>query len=198
MLILILGAAASGKSELAESVCLRLAGKEPSAPTLLYVAAMRPEGEEAERRIRRHRELRRGKGFETIEAYTDPAGRVGSHMQAGSLKKSIVLLECLSNLAANCLFSEEGKLRDPDRTEKEIRENLQHLLEAAGHLVLVGSDVFSDGILYPAETESYRRVLAALQQWAAKRADLVIESVCGFPLCLKGSFSRLMGNGEET
>ena len=63
MNILVTGGSASGKSSLAE----RLAVQGP--PPWTYVATMRPWGAEARARIDRHRRLRRGRGFETLECY---------------------------------------------------------------------------------------------------------------------------------
>ena len=63
--VLVLGAAGSGKSAYAEQLCVG------SARTLragsLYLATMPSGGEDARRRIERHRKLREGKGFETLE-----------------------------------------------------------------------------------------------------------------------------------
>ena len=63
MTALILGGAASGKSEYGERLALSL----PRRGELLYLATMEPFGGEAEARIRRHRALRAGKGFQTWE-----------------------------------------------------------------------------------------------------------------------------------
>ena len=70
MMILVLGGSASGKSEYAENVAAALGegGKK------LYLATMRPFGREAGRRIERHRRMRKGKGFESADRYTDVGG----------------------------------------------------------------------------------------------------------------------------
>ena len=67
MFTLVVGGAASGKSEYAEQLILR-AGALPR----YYVATMEPFGAEARARIARHRVLRAQKRFETIEC---PVGR---------------------------------------------------------------------------------------------------------------------------
>ena len=67
MLILVTGGAASGKSEHAERlVCEK-------AQSRLYLATMQPFGKSAEARIARHRALRAGKGFATVERTLDLA-----------------------------------------------------------------------------------------------------------------------------
>ena len=63
MMVLVTGASGSGKSEYAEGVAVKLAGKG----NLYYLATMRVYGEEGARRVERHRKLRAGKGFQTVE-----------------------------------------------------------------------------------------------------------------------------------
>ena len=72
MILLVTGGSASGKSEYAENRALQLAKTEQKK--LIYLAAMKPFGEEAAKRIERHRQLRAGNGFETVERYTDIEG----------------------------------------------------------------------------------------------------------------------------
>ena len=65
MLILVTGGSGSGKSEYAEGIAVSLAERE--GLPLYYIAAMKPYGEEGKRRVERHRRLRAGKGFQTVE-----------------------------------------------------------------------------------------------------------------------------------
>ena len=65
MLRLIIGGSASGKSEYAERLVCSLPGKR------IYAATMEPFGEEGRERIARHRKLREGKGFVTVEVPRD-------------------------------------------------------------------------------------------------------------------------------
>ena len=61
MFTLVTGGAASGKSEYAESLAMRLPGRR------IYLATMRPADPESLARINRHRRLRQGRGFDTLE-----------------------------------------------------------------------------------------------------------------------------------
>ena len=92
MLTVVTGGSGSGKSELAENIAVKFTGKK------YYIAAMQPFGEEALKRIERHRKMRAEKGFETIEKYTDID-------ELTFTRKDLVLLECVSNLCANEMFS---------------------------------------------------------------------------------------------
>lgn len=63
MFVLIIGTPDSGKSERAERLISDLAGDYPK----FYIATMIPYGEEGKSRVEKHRAMREGKGFETIE-----------------------------------------------------------------------------------------------------------------------------------
>lgn len=94
---LVIGAAASGKSAYAESLCLGHDGPR------VYLATMEPFGEEGARRIARHRALREGKGFSTLERTRDVGAAV-----SGLPRGCTLLLEDVGNLVANELFAEGG------------------------------------------------------------------------------------------
>ena len=125
--------------------------------------------EESHRRIRRHRHMRAGKGFETIERYTELDELLIP-------KDCVVLLECMSNLVANEMFREGG-------FRPEVAENL---LSQAKHVVIVTNEIFSDGILYEEESEQYKKELGQINQKLAEMAEEVVEVVYGIPVWHKG------------
>ena len=98
---LVYGGAASGKSRYAEDLLCALSCEGPR----IYLATMEAMDEESRARVRRHRALRRNKGFSTLECPRDLGGLT---IPVGSS----VLLEDLGNLWANELFSPSGF--DPD------------------------------------------------------------------------------------
>ena len=132
--------------------------------------------EESHRRIRRHRHMRAGKGFETIERYTELD-------ELFIPKDCVVLLECMSNLVANEMFREDGF--HPEVAEK-ITEGVKNLLSQAKHVVIVTNEIFSDGILYEKESEQYKKELGQINQKLAKMAEEVVEVVYGIPVWHKG------------
>ncbi|MGO5094391.1 bifunctional adenosylcobinamide kinase/adenosylcobinamide-phosphate guanylyltransferase [Agathobaculum sp. LCP25S3_E8] len=172
MLILVTGGAASGKSAHAERL---LCERAPSSR--LYLATMQPFGAAAQARIARHRALRQGKGFETVEC---PLG-----LQNLSLSQRYdgILLEDLGNLLANERFAPEGA---GDAAFGSSLAGIAHLQDCCETLVVVTDEIFSDGLDYPPETARYIRDLAALNRALAVRAEAVYESVCGILLLLKG------------
>lgn len=172
-LILVTGGAASGKSAHAE----RLLCDAAPAGERLYLAAMQPFGEAAGRRIQRHRALRAGKGFLTVERYTDLAGFVPARRFEG------ILLECLSNLLANEMFSPEGA---GTGAVHAVTEGVQSLRGHCSTLVVVTNEIFADGNRYPEETMQYLRALAGVNRELAARADAIYESVCGILCKIKG------------
>lgn len=178
MIALITGGAASGKSELAEAVSNALGGK------VAYIATMQPFGEEANKRIARHLKLREGKGFLTVERYTDLAG------VSESLKDraDTLLIECLSNLCANELFSLEGAGAN---TVSAILDGVCALSKRYLNLVIVTNEVFSDGVSYDQATMEYQQKLGELNLRLAEMADSVVEVVCGIPLFHKDQSGRI-------
>lgn len=171
-MILVTGGSASGKSAFAE----RLAAGLP-AEGLYYIAAMKPYGEEGRARVRRHRNMRSGKGFQTVERYLDVGG---APVPAGCT----ALLECLSNLLANEMF-ETGQQPDAAAAAERIWQGIGRLRERCGCLVIVSNEVFSDGVAYDRETAAYVKALGGLNTALAEEADAVYEVVYGVPVTLK-------------
>lgn len=181
MIQLILGGSGSGKSAFAEK---RLA--ECSGQKKYYIATMQVYGEEGRKKVERHHRLREGKGFLTIEQQTDVSLAVEKMENAG---ESSVLLECLSNLAANEMFRENEILSTRQVTEKIMRE-IRILAEQTGDLILVSNQVFEDGITYEQTTLDYMKALGRINREIAEMADEVVELVVGIPIVLKQNVSR--------
>ena len=170
MLTLVLGGAASGKSEYAESLVLKTTGPR------YYLATMQVWDAESERRVERHRRMRAGKGFATVEC---PVNLAGAVLPAGCA----ALLEDLSNLTANEFFGPQGR----EEAFGRVLSGVERAAEQATLLVVVTNELFSDGMDYDPETLAYLDVLARLNRAVARRADRVYEVVCGIPIAWKGA-----------
>ena len=167
MLTIIIGGSGSGKSAFAERLAADLPG------TRIYLATMAAGDPESLERIARHRQQRRGLGFETLER---PLDLEGAELPADAN----VLLEDLSNLLANEMFSPEGGGMDA------VRRGLDALIRRCRNLTVVSNEIFSGGTEYEGETLAYMQNLAKLNRCLAERADLAVEVVCGLPNVLKG------------
>ena len=95
MLTLVLGGAASGKSEYAESLVLKTTGPR------YYLATMQVWDAECAARVEKHRKMRAAKQFETVEC---PLHLDNVRLPA----RGTALLEDLGNLAANELYDPAG------------------------------------------------------------------------------------------
>lgn len=175
MLVFVFGGSGSGKSEYAEQRIVE-AGEMPR----YYVATMEPFGGEGKKRIERHRRLRMGKGFTTVECPT--------HLEQVRLpEKGAVLLEDLSNLFANEIWSENGRGWS-DTLAEEISRTVKDLSDEHSLLVAVGNDIHRDVSAQTPEMERYASALAGCQTYLAALADEVVEVVCGIALPHKKLF----------
>ena len=171
MLILLTGGSACGKSAYGEKMAVL--GPKP----LYYIAAMQPYDDECLRKIARHKELRKGKGFTTVERYT---GVDSLHLpQTGGT----ALLECLCNLTANEMYIQPNSPVDP---VEKVLTGVENLRRQTDTLIVITNDVGSDNEEYSEETRAYIRYIGEINARVAAMADRVYELVAGIPLCLKG------------
>ena len=170
MLELVTGGSGSGKSAYAESRICEWNRQDPNS--LFYIATMYPYGEETEKKIERHRILRKGKGFETLEWYTG----LKLHLEEGSLQGSDVLLECMSNLVANEMYMESGAGCHADQA---ILEGIRELNQQCSNLVIVTNEVFSESVPDSPEMKEYKRILGKINREIATMADQVTEVIYG-------------------
>jgi adenosylcobinamide kinase/adenosylcobinamide-phosphate guanylyltransferase len=169
MFSIVTGGSASGKSEYAENIV-------PNTGSRVYLATMEPFGAEAETRIARHRKLREGKGFETIEC------SVNIERVLEACRGKDVLLEDLPNLVANEMFSSHA------HSTAGIAEQILDLAHISESLICVTGILTADGRKYDESTMKYLKELAAIERTLAAHADRVIEVVCGRGSELKRSF----------
>lgn len=167
MFITVTGGSGSGKSAFAEEQILKF-----PPGNRIYIATMMCFDEESRKRVARHRQMRKDKQFETLECYTDLE-------HAAIPYGSTVLLECMSNLTANEIFSPDGA---KDQAYEAVCRGILHLKEQAGHVCVVTNEIFSDGISYDMETQNYQRVLGKLNAFLAEISDACYEVVYGIPL----------------
>ena len=185
MIVFVIGGSGSGKSEYAENLALKLKEEavceyqdgalyeqfEP-APELVYIATMEAADRESRQRVLRHRAMRAGKGFTTREQST--------HLEELAVSNhEILLLECLSNLTANEMFSPLGR---KERAVEAIERGILHLAKHSRHLIIVGNNVFEDSVDYDGTIQVYIQEMAKIHQFVGSRAERVVEVICGIPV----------------
>lgn len=198
MVVLVTGGSGSGKSAFAEEYLMRLSTQ---AETKYYIATMQPFGEESLAKIRRHQRLRAGKGFTTIEQsrdltkaaqriaklpnqFQEEAVTVNRPENSVPFIRDTALLECMSNLVANEMFS-GADIVSEDVVVGHILQGIKSLSAKVDELVIVSNNVFEDGISYDATTQAYIRALGRINTGVAELADTVTEVVVGIPVPVK-------------
>ena len=177
MMVLVVGGSGSGKSSYAEKTAVSLA---QAGMKKYYIATMQVFDDEGRKKVEKHRDLRNGKGFFTIEQPTQISNAL-EKMEDGD---RTVLLECISNLAANEMFSKEKAKTEMQVTENVIRD-IKMLKDQTNHLVVVSNNVFEDGITYDETTTKYIQAMGKINQELAALADRVVEVVAGIPVIIK-------------
>ena len=189
MMTLIIGGSGSGKSAYAENYMNSISEDRKK----YYIATMQIYDEEGKRKVERHRMLRGGKGFSTIEQPID-IGKAAEKMEDG---ERTALLECISNLTANEMFLEEIHGTEEAITEK-IVGGIAVLNRELTHLVIVSNNVFEDGNVYDKTTMAYIRAMGRINQKLAEMADEVVEVVVGIPIVIKAKNVSLQKKGKKT
>lgn len=171
-MILVLGGSGSGKSEYAENLLSDIRENK------FYIAAMKPFGSEGLKRVSKHKMLREGKCFTTLEQSED----IEESLKAMN-KDSSALIECISNLTANEMFKEE-KIISSDIVADKILKGIFKIDREIARLVIVTNNVYEDGILYDETTRAYMQALSDINIQLAGKAERVIEVVAGIPLVI--------------
>lgn len=167
-LTLVLGGAASGKSDFAER--LVTATKRP----MLYIATAQSFDAEMDDKIARH-QARRGKGWRTIEAPLEAAETF-----ACAQENEVVLFDCATMWLSNQLFA-ETELGDAEVAL------FNAMADCAAPVVVVSNEVGAGIVPENALARRFRQVQGELNQRIAQRADLVVTVMAGLPLALKGA-----------
>ena len=166
MITLVLGGSGSGKSAYAEHL---LDGKTNK----YYIATMQVYDAEGEKKVARHRRLRAGKGFVTIEQPRD----IG---EVDFSKRAQQAMEPPDRAGQN-----GADIVSEDVVVGLILQGIKNLSTKVDELVIVSNNVFEDGISYDATTQAYIRALGRINTGVAALADTVTEVVVGIPVPVK-------------
>jgi adenosylcobinamide kinase/adenosylcobinamide-phosphate guanylyltransferase len=169
-LSLVIGGARSGKSRLAERLCLA------SGLPRSYIATAEAWDDEMRARIAQHI-TDRGEGWATIEAPRDLSGAL-------SQAKGVVLLDCATLWLTNVM------LADSDVTV-ETAAFLTAIAEYPDPVIIVSNEVGWGIVPDNALARGFRDAQGRLNQSLAEVADLVVGVMAGLPLVLKGQLPVL-------
>ncbi|MCI7397699.1 MAG: bifunctional adenosylcobinamide kinase/adenosylcobinamide-phosphate guanylyltransferase [Spirochaetia bacterium] len=180
MIIFVYGGSGSGKSAFAEEISSHYGGSER-----YYVATMKVFDEEGKERVAKHRRQREGRNFKLIEKpvlIESVCTDLAQEKAAG--KKIFLLIECLSNLVANEMFS-DGSIISAEKVADSVVKGLTEVFESADDVVVVSNNVFEDGIGYDDSVCEYMHALGKINEWMCRKADKSYEVVVGIPLEIK-------------
>lgn len=202
MITVVIGGSGSGKSDYAESLLDDFKGGK------YYVATMQIYDAEMQRKVDRHRLRRKDKGFDTIEQHKNISEIIPAIMESmpedGAMRKhKAVLIECISNLVANEMFSDEDiKVDTAEQSAKVSKEDspgaaykvgvadkilseIRKVADYVDEFVIVTNNVAEDGIDYDTMTLNYIKTISDVNIGLAQIADKVVEVVVGIPLIVK-------------
>ena len=167
MIYFFIGKSNTGKSVKAEELTMTF-----DLPNKLYLATMKVMDEDGEVRVQKHRKQREGKGFETLEV---PLNITEIIPQIKEPEKTVVLLECISNLVGNEMYdNQERSVLDEALFAEEIARDIRLLADSTAELIVVSS-VYDAKEEYSEETLKYIRYLDRTNEAIKQIADKVIE-----------------------
>lgn len=165
-MVLISGGNGSGKSRYAETLVSRTTGPRH------YIATMQPQTEDNFRRVKKHIAQRKGLNFTTWE--------LPIHIDQAEIQPNgVVLLEDVSNLLGNTIFSQAGNRED-------VLEKIVALRNQCSLLIAVTIGGLSSKA-YQGETAAYIEDLNSLNESLFALADAAATMVSGSPVWEKGN-----------
>ncbi len=166
---LIVGKPDSGKSAFAEEKALEKK-TFPDAGNIYYIATMQVVDEDSKERVKKHRKMREGKGFITIEKETDILSAVNEMEGAGD---ATVLLECISNLVGNEMHRPgvSGELTVP---ADKIAADVKTLSEKVKYLIIVTNE-FDNDESFDDDTKDYIKLVSLVNERLRAFSEVVYE-----------------------
>nr|VFJ44155.1 MAG: adenosylcobinamide kinase /adenosylcobinamide-phosphate guanylyltransferase [Candidatus Kentron sp. DK] len=178
MICLITGGCRSGKSAHAQSLAEEIGQRR------LFIATAPVLDEEMRQRVLRHREARRGAGWETWE---EERGLAECLRRAGREKRhDVVLCDCLTLWVNNLLYaaSQEGAALEEEEMAERTREVCAAARAFPGQVFFVTNEVGMGIVPGDAASRRFRDLAGRCNREVAKAADGVILMVSGIPVTI--------------
>ena len=163
---LIIGAAASGKSQYAEDILNNNVGKK------LYLASANIYDEEMQEKVNKHKD-RRGSEWITI---AEPLDAV-RHIENLNIKE-IMLFDCATMWLTNHFLEKSNIYHEIDLLVNSIKSSKGSIITVTNE---VGSGIVPDNSM----AREFRELQGKLNQKLATVASLVVTVIAGIPLILK-------------
>lgn len=164
--VLILGGANSGKSALAEKLCVE------SGLNRVYIATAQAFDDEMADKIARHR-AQRGPGWHTVETPLDPMAALADRRPG-----EVALLDCATLWLSNVMLAGHDTGHAGDAL-------LAALAACPARVVVVSNEVGQGIVPENALGRAFRAAQGRLNQRLAAQADRVVAVMAGLPLVLK-------------
>ena len=175
-LILITGGSRSGKSAFAQQLAEQIKGGR------LFVATCPYTDSEMAERIRRHRQDRQGRGWQSVEEPVQLIQCLTENSAAGT-----VLIDCLTLWVNNLMFA--AQQQQQAITEDQVEELAEQLGQAArmhkGTVIMVTNEVGLGIVPDNPMARLYRDLVGRCNQVIARAADRVFLVSCGIPQQIK-------------
>lgn len=178
-IIFITGGARSGKSSFAEKLA------KQNGKRLVYIATGEPKDEEMLKRIKKHKQRRKGElcSWKTIE---EPVYLVKT-LSNIKTKVDTALLDCITLWINNLI---ELGIKD-----REIMNEAKKLISVINKnkfkTIVVSNDVGAGIVPINPLARRYRDLLGTINQLVAKKADIVYQMFSGIPIKLKGDKNEI-------
>lgn len=173
-LTLVLGGAASGKSDVSEKLCIH-SGLHPT-----YLATAQAHDDEMRAKIARHR-TDRGAKWHTFEAPL----HVNEALSECDTADGIILLDCATMWLSNHLLADSNLLKEQERL-------LETLEKCAAPVVIVSNEVGQSVVPENALARAFQNAQGRLNRALAAQADSVIGVMAGLPFALKGALPEAL------
>jgi adenosylcobinamide kinase / adenosylcobinamide-phosphate guanylyltransferase len=183
LFIFISGGVRSGKSSFAERKAVEISCE--TGGQLIYLATGVPSDSEMEERIFKHKQDRNPMKYhwKTVEQSVN-IGKLAEDFS----EKDIILLDCVTTLLNNELFSveREGEPLYFEKVKKSIVTGIADIKKRVQTLIVVSNEVLNEPLVGNNLVFTYGRLLGQIHQQLVKEADQVFLVESGIPIVMKG------------
>ncbi|WP_261128899.1 bifunctional adenosylcobinamide kinase/adenosylcobinamide-phosphate guanylyltransferase [Bacillus sp. Marseille-Q3570] len=178
-MIFITGGVRSGKSSFAEKMALEKAISRDG--NLHYIATGLPSDTEMNLRIEKHKQQRHqcNQNWKTWEQ-SENIGLLADNFT----NKDILLLDCLTTLLNNELFSDETAHNK--RMIGSILSGIERIRKNCDSLIIVSNEILNEPLQTNELVLSYKKMLGHLHQEIVKQSDEAFLVESGVPILMKG------------